>query len=217
MTHSAPLTTPSWQAAVRRRTTFYLLVAALLAVLFGVLVFYPYAQRQGVPIPTTQAIFARIAIEAGAAITAEMVEARRVPFEALPVAYFAYPEQVIGQVALYPLVAGEAVLPHKLFGAAGGPLAQRCPSGYWCVSIPAEWFIATPPDLAEGDRLEIAAVQPGNPMNQAGFIATEVRVVALPGEGSTYVLAVSDQEALSLLYAHANQFQILVLLRPSGD
>jgi len=62
-----------------RRTTFYLIVAALLAILpalstaeaFGVLVFYPsttfrqaqrgnsgqrpYAQRQGMPPPTTQA------------------------------------------------------------------------------------------------------------------------------------------------------------------
>jgi len=57
-----------------RRTTFYLIVAALLAILpalstaeaFGVLVFYPltssgqrpYAQRQGAPVPTTQALFA---------------------------------------------------------------------------------------------------------------------------------------------------------------
>lgn len=35
-----PTTTPDWQAAVRRRTRFYLLVAVLLVVLFGVLVCY---------------------------------------------------------------------------------------------------------------------------------------------------------------------------------
>lgn len=164
----------------------------------------------------TQAVFAAQDITMGTTLTAEMLEVRSVPVEAVPPMHYGFTEQVVGQVALYPLAAGEAILPGKLMGESGGPLAQRCPSGYWCVSIPAEWFIAAPPDLAEGDRLEIAAVQPGNPMDKAGFIATQVLVVALPGEGDTYVLAVSDQEALSLLYAHANQFQILVLLRPSS-
>ena len=83
-----------------RRTTFYLIVAALLAILpalstaeaFGVLAFYPstrlrqaqpgnsgqrpYAQRQGAPGPTTQALFARTDIAAGITITAEMGECR---------------------------------------------------------------------------------------------------------------------------------------------
>ena len=201
---------------MQRRTTFYLVVAALLAVLFGVLVFYPYAQRQGAPVPTTQALFARTDIEAGTAITTEMVEVRRVPFEALPAVYFAYPEQVIGQVALYPMVAGEVVLPHKLFGAAGGPMAQRCPSGLWCVNIPAAWFIAAPPDLAEGDRVEIAACAPGESPGAAGLIASDVIVVVPPtGEPLSYILAVRQEEALALLYAHANQFHLLALLRPA--
>ena len=40
------ITTPDWQAAVRRRTQFYLLIAFLLAVLFGVLVFQFFMQQQ---------------------------------------------------------------------------------------------------------------------------------------------------------------------------
>jgi hypothetical protein len=36
---NAPTITPDWQAAVRRRTRFYVLIAVLLAGLFGIPVF----------------------------------------------------------------------------------------------------------------------------------------------------------------------------------
>lgn len=41
----SPTTTPDWQAAVRRRTRFYTLIALLLAILFGVLVFQLYSHQ----------------------------------------------------------------------------------------------------------------------------------------------------------------------------
>jgi len=147
------------------------------------------------------------------------MEIRDLPTEAEPSQHYTFIEQVVGRVTLYPLVAGEVILPGKLLGDTGGPMAQRCPSGYWCVSIPATWFVAAPPDLAEGDSLEIAAVQPGSPLDEAGYIATEVLVVSLPqgSEDGAYVLAVDDQEAIWILYAHANEFQLLVLLRPAGS
>lgn len=220
MPKRAPLTTPDWQAAVRRRTQFYLLIAFLLAVLFGVLVFQFFTQQQTTqPGALTMAVFANQDIPMGAAITADMLVVRSVPSEAVPPLHYSFIEQVVGRVVLYPLVAGEVILPGKLMDDSGGPIAQRCPAGYWCVSIPAEWFVAAPPDMAEGDSLEIAAVRPGNPFDDVGYIATKVLVVALPGEsgGDSYVLAVDDQEALSILYAHANGFQLLVLLRPVGS
>ena len=214
-----PTTTPDWQAAVRRRTRFYLLVAVLLAVLFGVLVFQFFARQQRIaPGELTSAVFAAQEIKIGTTLTAEMLDVREVSVRAVPGSHFSYQEQAIGQVTLYPLVEGEVLLPEKLAGDRGGAVAQRCPPGKWCVSIPVAWFIAAPPDLAVGDRLEIASVLPGNSLEEAGFIATMVQVVALPagGESPAYVFAVDDQEALSLLYARANEFQLLVLLRPAG-
>jgi Flp pilus assembly protein CpaB len=216
---SIPTTTPDWQAAARRRTRFYVLVAVLLAAMFGVLVFQFFAQQQRVaPGEITSAVFAARDIESGAQLTGEMLEIRDVSLSAVPVSHLSFKEQAVGRVTLYPLVEGEVVLPEKLAGDQGGAVAQRCPSGKWCVSIPVAWFIAAPPDMAEGDRLEIASVLPGKKFEETGFIATEVQVVALPGGGESpaYVLAVDDQEALTLLYARANQFQLLVLLRPAG-
>jgi len=214
-----PTTTPDWQAAVRRRTRFYILVAALLAVLFGFLVFQFFSNQQKyAPEDLVPAVFAARDIEIGTTLTADMLEVKEVPRGAVPVTHYEFKEQTVGQIALYPLIAGEAVLPGKLSGESGGAVAQRCPAEHWCVRIPVAWFIAAPPDMAEGDRVEIASVFPGENIEDAGFIATEVQVVALPdgGENPAYVFAVDDQEALSLLYARANEFQLLVLLRPAG-
>jgi len=214
-----PTTTPDWQAAVRRRTRFYLLVSILLAVLFGVLVFQFFSRQQRIaPGELIPAVFAAQEIKSGTTLAAEMLDVREVSVRAVPRSHFSYQEQAIGKVTLYPLVEGEVLLPEKLAGDKGGAVAQRCPAGKWCVSIPVTWFIAAPPDLAMGDRLEIASVLPGNNLEEAGFIATTVQVVALPGdeEFPAYVLAVDDQEAISLLYARANEFQLLVLLRPTG-
>ncbi len=215
----APTTTPDWQAAVRRRTRFYVFVAVLLAALFGFLVFQFFADQQRIaPGELTSAVFASEDIEIDTLITADMLDIRDVSTGAVPTSHFSFKEQVVGHLTLYPLVKGEVVLPEKLAGDQGGAVAQRCPAGKWCVSIPVTWFIAAPPDLAEGDRVEIASALPGRDLDEAGFIAARVEVVALPGEGEepAFVLALDDQEAISLLYARANEFQLLVLLRPAG-
>ncbi len=215
----APTTTPDWQAAVRRRTQFYVLVAFLLAVLFGVLVFQFFSDQQRYsPGELTPALYAAEDIEIGSTLTGDMLEVREVPQAAIPPSHYRYKEQAVGQISLYPLLEGEVILPEKLSGEGGGAIAQRCPSERWCVRIPVDWFIAAPPDMAEGDRLEIASVFPGESIEKAGFIATEVQVVALPHneELPAYIFSVDDQEALSLLYARANEFKLLVLLRPGG-
>ncbi len=214
-----PTTTPDWQAAVRRRTRFYVLVAVLLATLFGFLVFQFFSRQQRIaPGELTSVLFAEQDLEIGTLLTGEMLEVREVSVQAVPDSHLRYKEQAVGHLTLYPLVKGEVLLPGKLAGDQGGAVAQRCPAGKWCVSIPVAWFIATPPDLAEGDRLEIASVLPGRDLAEAGFIATKVQVVALPSleEFPAYVFALDDQEALSLLYARANEYQLLVLLRPAG-
>ena len=216
---NAPSTTPDWQAAVRRRTRFYILMAVLLAVLFGFLVFQFFVRQQRIaPGELVTAVFAAQDIETGTTLSGEMLEVRDVSSMAVPASHLSYKEQAVGRINRYPLVEGEVLLPEKLAGEQGGAIAQRCPAGKWCISVPVEWFIAAPPDLAEGDQLEIASVQPGRGLDEAGFIATRVQVVALPAGGETpaYVLAVDDQEAISLLFARANQYQLLVLLRPAG-
>ncbi|MGB2963988.1 MAG: SAF domain-containing protein [Anaerolineales bacterium] len=215
-----PTTTPDWKVAVRRRTSFYILVSVLLAVLFGILVYQFFSNQQRfAPGELTWAVFAACEINNGTILTADLMEVREVSRNALPESYLHIKEQAIGKKTLHSLVKGEIILPEKLVGEFGGIVAQRCPSGKWCVSIPVEWFISPPPAVAEGDRLEIASVLPGNSLEDAGFIATDVQVVSLPEHEMipAYVLALYDWQALSLLYTRANAYQLLVLLRPSGE
>ena len=216
-----PTTTPDWRAAVKRRTRFYVLTAFLLAILFGILVFKVFARQQRIaPGTLTSAVFASQDLKAGTVIMEGMLEIRDVSNFSVPESHLMYKEQAIGKSTLYPLIIGEVVLPEKLAGKLGGLVALRCPPGKWCVSIPSDWFIAALPDLAEGDLVEIASSLPGSKPGETGFIAVGVEVVLLPEneESPIYVFALDDQEALSLLYARSNQFQLLVLLRPTeGD
>jgi Flp pilus assembly protein CpaB len=217
--NTAPTTTPDWQAAVKRRTRFYVLAAVLLAVLFGFLVFQFFSRQQAfTPGETTSALFAADDIPGGTLLTRDMLAVKEVPIPALPVKYLSFREQAVGKRTLYPLGKGEIISLGKLARNQGSILAQRCPARKWCVSIPADWFVAAPMDLSEGDLIEIASVLPGKSPDEAGFIATQIEVVGLPnGEDEpAYVLAVDDQEAISILYARVNEFQMLVLLRPAG-
>jgi Flp pilus assembly protein CpaB len=215
-----PTTTPDWQAAVKRRTRFYVLMAVLLAILFGILVYQFFSdQQQNAPGVLTSAVFASRDIDSGLVLTDEMLVVREVSSKGVPESHLSHEEQAIGKLALYPLVDGEVILPEKLAGDQGSALAQRCPIGKWCVSIPISWFIASPPDLSVGDRIAIASSLSGRNMDETGFIAANVQVVVMPGmdDFPAYIFALDDQEALSVLYARVNEFQLLVLLRPAGS
>jgi len=97
MSKRSPLTTPDWQAAVRRRTQFYLLVAFLLAVLFGVLVFQFFWQQQvQKPQVLTAAVFANQDVPMGTTLTTEMLVVRNVPLDAVPPMHYSFFEQVVG-------------------------------------------------------------------------------------------------------------------------
>jgi Flp pilus assembly protein CpaB len=213
----APITTPDWQAAVRRKTLFFTLAAVLLAVLFGVLVFHFFASQQKLYQGETRPVLlAGRDLESGTQLSADMLDVVELPVSFLPESYYSAIEQAAGRITIYPLVKGEIILPEKVSGSESGGLAGRCPAERWCISVPEKWFIAAPPDLAVGNRLEIASALPGQKYDEAGFIASDVVVVSLPTdlESPEYVLAVEDQEVLSLLYARVNQYQLMILLRP---
>lgn len=214
-----PTTTPDWRAAARTRRGIYTLAALLLSTLFAILVYQLYAREANVIWGSTlPAVFARHELERGEALKENSLEIKRVPPELLPDSYFDSIKPLIGSSLAYPVAEGEILVPAKLQGMTKGSLAYLCPAGKWCLNIPQDWFIAPPPELAVGDWVDIVAAYPGNSMEESGFIAGEVEVILLPEENGpvAYILALDDQEALAILYAHANDFQVMVLLRPAG-
>lgn len=214
-----PTTTPDWRTAARARRGVYALAALLLSTLFAILVYQLYAQEAnlvwGSSLP---AVFASHELERGEELKGTSLEIKQVPPELLPDSYFNSIKPLIGSTLAYPVAVGEMLVPAKLQGSKQGSLAYLCPAGKWCLNIPLNWFIAPPPELAVGDLIDIAAAYPGSSMDESGFIAGEVEVILLPEVNGplAYVLALDDQEALAILYAHANDFQVMVLLRPAG-
>lgn len=212
-----PRTTPDWEAAARRQAAMWLVVALLLAALIGVLAYQAWQGLLPQTGPRRPAVFAVQSLEPGTLILPEMVEVRRVPPDVLPEGTFSSVEAVVGKQVLYPVARGEVLTQTKVSeGPGGGILARKCPGGFWCVSVPETWFVATPPLVAEGDRVDIVGVRPEQPFEDSVFLADDVPVIGVGQDGEQgrrFVLAVDAQEALSLLYAHVNEYRLWLLLR----
>lgn len=214
-----PTTTTDWRAVIVRRRRWYILAALLLAVGFGLLSFrIYYLEHPSLTEPQGQAVFSTREITAGSQLTEEMLEIRRVPESLLPAAYYRGIEGLIGKEVLHDFVSGEILTPGDLLRGMGGPTAAQCPMKSRCISIPFHWFMASPPELYAGDWIDIAAVHPGQQKDELGFLAANVRVVAVRSqeEGDALILAVDEREALAISYARAQDYQLFLLVQSLG-
>lgn len=214
-----PTTTPQWNSAPRSRTILYLLVALALAALAGVLTFLYLDQIRQESVATGQAVVARREIRPGTIVRVEMIEVRPVPEAILPEAALEDPGQVVGRAVTGLVVEGEPLLQSDL--AAGGRhgLSSQLPDGRWAMVLPAGWLVSPLASLQEGDRVDLLAYQQGQAAQEIGIIAESVEILSLPdGEDASQrvTLAVSLEQASSILYAHTNGFQLLGLLRAQG-
>jgi Flp pilus assembly protein CpaB len=214
-----PQTAVDWKAGARKRVLFYVLAALLLAALAGILTYRYLEDLRAASLPTAQALTARQDIRPGTIIEEGMVEVRAVPEAVLPAERLTSVEQAIGLAAVFPIAEGEILLPGKLSGGPEGGLSRRLPDGRWAMVLPGAWLASPIPDLMAGDRIELLAYLPGQPQEEAGLIVTAVEVIELSnptGIVDRLTLAVSLEEAVSILYAHSNGFMLLPLLRPQG-
>jgi Flp pilus assembly protein CpaB len=214
----SPETTPSWAAGVRRRLPFYLSLAVLLAALAGILTFLYLDRVRASSVPSRFAVVAVRDIRPGTLLDETMIEARPVPEVVLPANALFSPAEAVGRVVVAPLTSKEVVLESRLAGGSAR-LSSRLPDGRWAMILPSGWLATPLPPLAAGDRLDLLAYQPGAPLAGAVVIVTSVEVLETPGEGEAaggLALAVALDEASALVYARANGFLILPLLRPQG-
>lgn len=214
-----PETTPNWVAGVRRRMPFYIVVAILLALLAGGLTFTFLERLQAESIPTGQAVVALQEIRPGTEIGLSMVEVRAVPIAQLPQEALTEAAQVVGHVAVFPIVEGEVLVPSRLSGRTTGGLSGRLPDGRWAMVLTAGWLISPVPELRLGDRIDLVAYQIGDPQREAGVIVSAVEIIGIGGSFDSpaqLTLAVTLEEAIAILYSHVNEFTLLPLLRPEG-
>ncbi|MFP3852717.1 MAG: Flp pilus assembly protein CpaB [Anaerolineales bacterium] len=209
-----PETTPRWNEAVRSRAPLYLIVAFLLALLAGVLTFLYLDQIREQSLPTSEAVVALRELRPGAVITSDVVEVRAVPEAALPDGAIRNLREAVGRMAIYPVANGEVVLQRDLVGEDEGGLAARLPDGRWAMVMPVGWLVSPLPEVGVGDRVDVLAYSGGQLAEQAGLIVEGVELFSTSENFVT--LAVTIEEATSILYAHVNGFQMLGLVRAQG-
>lgn len=212
---SAPQTATHWSDDSRRRAWLYVAAALLLALLAGLLTFLFLDGIQQRSLPTGRAVVARRAIAVGEPIEPADVETRPVPLSVRPETALTSSAEAVGRTARFRLLANEILLRADV--AADGPpgLSSRLPDGRWAMVLPAGWLASPLADYQEADRLDLLAYQGGQASEEAGLIVESVEVVGLPaGAGSDVTLAVNLEQAVSILYARANGFQVVGLLRP---
>ena len=214
-----PQTTPNWSAGFRRRVPFYILAALLLGIIAAVLTFIYLDRLQAQAIPTTDAVLALQDIRPGEEILVGLVEVRPVPASIIPAGAFSDVNDVIGRIPANPIEASEIILSNDLTGERGSGLSARLPDGRWAMVLPSGWLVSPVPDIILGDRIDLVAYLSGQPVVEAGVIVGAVEVLEFKGSSANperLTLAVTLEEAIAILYARANGFNLLTLLRPEG-
>lgn len=214
---SIPETTPTWTAGARRRAPVYVAAALLVALLAGVLTFLYLDGLRASALPTGVALVASAPIRPGAQLQADMLEIRQVPIAILPEGHLTEMNQALGRTAIYPVAANQVLVRGDLEGE-DSRLSARLPDGRWAMMLPQSWLMSPLPEATLGDRIDLLAYQPGQPVSSVELIVSGVELLSASGpEGAVPLLvAVTLDEARAILYARANAFSLLALLRSRG-
>ena len=212
-------TTPNWAAGLKRRIPFYILGAVLLAIIAGVLTFLYLDRLKKETLPTQSAVVAAEDLKPGIEIVEGMVELRPVPEDVLPANALHQVGEALGRIPAGPITPNEILQYSDFVGEAGAGLSARLPDGRWAMVLPANWLASPLPHLQRGDRLDLMAYLPGQPIEEAGVIVSAVEILDVRGELANpdqLILAISIEDATAVLYARANGFSLLALLRPES-
>ncbi|MCI0777437.1 MAG: Flp pilus assembly protein CpaB [Chloroflexi bacterium] len=175
-------------ASIGRVNRRFLFLALILAALSAVLV-YPLLTRSsgsdgsaaaGVPV-----VVAKSNISAGQTITAELLEVKQIPETAIgPLAYSEI-GTVTGEVARYPIVAGEQVLVSKIVGgaiaASRNTISNFIESGKRAMAIKTDQVLSAGGLVLPGDYVDVFWVPENSPDDLPGaqIIAEDVEVISV--------------------------------------
>ncbi len=175
-------------ASIGRVNRRFLFLALILAALSAVLV-YPLLTRSsgsdgaaagGVPV-----VVARSNINAGQTITAELLEVRQIPETAIGALAFSEIGAVTGEVARYPIVAGEQVLVSKVVGssivASDTTISNFIESGKRAMAIRTDQVTSAGGLVLPGDFVDVFWIPEDSPDNVPGaqIIAEDIEVISV--------------------------------------
>jgi Flp pilus assembly protein CpaB len=216
-TGSLPHTSPPWIGAPRTRAPFYVLLAVLLAAVAGILTYRYLGQLRAHTLPSGQVVVAVRGFFPGDQVSTDSVRIEAMPQAIIPDGALTQAQSAIGRVVVWPVSEGEILIQRDLLGEQGGQLAASLPADKWALTLPGSWMAGPLYGVERGDRIDVIAYQAGQPADQAAIVLQSIEILVPPTENENLaVLAVTDGEAIALLYARANGFSLLALLRPAA-
>lgn len=175
-------------ASIGRVNRRFLFLALILAALSAVLV-YPLLTRSsdsgsgaavGIPV-----VVARTNINAGQTITAELLEVQQIPETVVGALAFSEIDAVTGEVARYPIVAGEQVLVSKIVGSSisvsDTTISNFIESGKRAMAIRTDPILSAGGLVLPGDYVDVFWVPENSPKDVPGaqIIAEDVEVISV--------------------------------------
>jgi Flp pilus assembly protein CpaB len=214
-----PEATPSWSELSRRRSSFYLIAALLLATLAGLLS-YRFLQRIRLEtLPSTRALVARVDIEPGTVIEPSMVVQKMAPEAFIPSNALTGISEAVGRETFLPIEANEILLGSRLAGGNLSRLSAKLAEGRWALVLPGSWLASPLPELIAGDRIDILAYTQSISGETGGLLVQGIQILAVSGSNASpdaVTISVSMTEAESILVARVNGFLMSALLRSTG-
>ena len=175
-------------AAASRVNRRFLFLALILAGLSAVLVYAAISRSDsgsGISGEGTSVVVAKAAIAPGTTITAEMVDVQVVPESVIGDQPFRTTEELVGQVARYPIAANEQLLASKVVGgvslADNNVLSHIIESGKRGMAINVKQVISGGGLVLPGDHVDVLWISDATlvEFEGAGLIAENVEVLAV--------------------------------------
>jgi Flp pilus assembly protein CpaB len=213
---SAPATTSPY-ATSGRRAAYYLIAAALLAILAGGLAFAYLDSVRRASLPIVETLTASTRIPAGTLITQDMIVLRLYPANLLPGGSLSRVEQAVGRTSQVAIEEAEVILESKLRRGSTGGLAPLLPPEHHAMLLPAGWLAGAAPPLATGDRIDVLATHAQSA--ESGVLLSDIEVIGVSGNSQApdnLYLAVTLDEGKSVLAARVQGHHLLVLVRPEA-
>jgi pilus assembly protein CpaB len=183
-----------------------LIVALLLgAVAAGLVVAYVRSRETTTvtvqpTIPTVSVVVALQNIDAGVTITEAMVDVRPIPRELALAGAITAPADVVGQVARYPVLAGEQVTSERIVGRSSArTLSVQIPQGLRGFTIPVSTNTTPAGVLVPGDFVDILITGPVRVFDLSG-----TGVSAASGETRGVVTLLQNVQVLAVEREYVN-------------
>lgn len=220
----------------RRNATWGLafIVIALVAAAGAALLLTRYMDSRvaAARVPTSEVVVAQVDIPVATPIKPEWLSVVAWPAAARPAGALSEPTSIVGQVALVPIMRGEAVLPSKLAAAGSrSGLATLLPGGMRAAAVRVDDVVGVAGFLHPGDRVDvIVTMQPReNAQNTSKIVLQNIKVLAVgqhlelrgkeaekanPVTVATLQVTGDESERLALA---SSTGRILLTLRALGD